>query len=133
MRKLWLIGGVMTLGVFVLAACGRGQPDIAVAIALHDFGQVTQGQVVSTEIAMRNAGSGDLTIEAVSTSCGCTTAQIQPGVIPAGGEGKLIIRYDSGAHPDSGRVRRHIYIASNDPAKKEVEVIITADVQVPGQ
>jgi 3D (Asp-Asp-Asp) domain-containing protein len=133
MKKVRLIGGVMMLGVFVLSACGRGQPDIAVALARHDFGQVKQGQVVATEIAMRNTGKSDLTIEAVSTSCGCTTARVEPKVIPPGGEGRLIIRYDSGAHPDSGRVRRHVYIASNDPSKKEVEVIITADVQPPSQ
>ena len=133
MKKVWLIGGVMTLAVFVLAACGRGQPDIAVATARHDFGKVKQGQVVATEIAMRNAGNSDLTIEAVTTSCGCTTAQIQPEVIPPGGEGSLIIRYDSGAHPDSGPVRRHVYIASNDPLKKEVEVVITANVQPPAR
>jgi hypothetical protein len=133
MKKVRLIGGVVTLGVLVLAACGRGQPDITVASARHDFGQVEQGQVVATEIAMRNTGKSDLTIEAVSTSCGCTTAQVEPKVIPPGGEGRLIIRYDSGVHPDSGRVRRHVYIASNDPSKKEVEVIITADVQPPSQ
>jgi 3D (Asp-Asp-Asp) domain-containing protein len=133
MKKVRLIGGVVTLGVLVLAACGRGQPDITVASARHDFGQVKQGQVVATEIAMRNTGKSDLTIEAVSTSCGCTTAQVEPKVIPPGGEGRLIIRYDSGVHPDSGRVRRHVYIASNDPSKKEVEVIITADVQPPSQ
>ncbi len=129
MKKIWLIGGVMMLGVFVLSACGRGQPDIAVAAARHDFGRVKQGKVVATEIAMRNAGNSDLKIEAVTTSCGCTTAQIQPELIPAGGEGKLIIRYDSGAHPDSGPVQRHIYIASNDPDEAEVEVVITANVQ----
>ena len=70
MKKVWLIGGVMTLAVFVLAACGSGQPDIAVSASRHDFGKVTQGQVVATEIAMRNAGNSDLTIEAVTTSCG---------------------------------------------------------------
>ena len=133
MRNAWLIGVAVVFGVSVLAACGRGQPDIAVAATRHDFGRVKQGKVVATEIPMRNAGKGDLKIEAVSTSCGCTTAEIQPEVIPPGGEGRLIIQYDSGAHPDSGPVQRHIYIASNDPDEAEVEVIITADVQPPAQ
>jgi len=132
MRNAWLIGTVV-LVVSVLTACGGGQPDITVAALRHDFGQVKQGQVVTTEIPMRNAGRGDLKIEAVSTSCGCTTAEVQPEVIPPGGEGRLIIHYDSGAHPDKGPVQRHVYIASNDPAKAEVEVIITADVQPPAQ
>ncbi len=133
MRNIWLIGGVMMMALSVLAACGRGQPDIAVAATRHDFGLVKQGEVAKAEIAMRNAGNSDLKIEAVSTSCGCTTAEVQPEVIPPGGEGRLIIHYDSGAHPDSGPVQRHIYIASNDPDEAEVEVIITADVRPPAQ
>jgi hypothetical protein len=133
MRNAWLIGVAVVFGVSVLAACGRGQPNIAVAATRHDFGRVKQGKVVATEIPMRNAGKGDLKIKAVSTSCGCTTAQVLPQVIRPGGEGKLLIRYDSGAHPDKGPVQRHIYIASNDPDKAEVEVIITADVQPPAQ
>lgn len=133
MRNVWLIGGVTMVGVLLLTACARGQPDITVAATRHDFGQVKQGKVVATEIPMRNAGNSDLKIEAVSTSCGCTTAEVQPEVIPPGGEGRLIIHYDSGAHPDSGPVQRHIYIASNDPDEAEVEVIITADVRPPAQ
>lgn len=129
MRNIWLLGGVIILGMSVLTACGSRQPDITVATTRHDFGPVQQGVVATTEIAMRNAGGSDLKIEAVSTSCGCTSAQVQPEVIPPGGEGRLLIQYDSGAHPDSGRVQRHIYIASNDPDKAEVEVIITADVR----
>ncbi len=132
MRNIWFIG-IVVLGALTLAGCGGGQPDITVAAARHDFGQVKQGDVVTTEIAMRNKGTGDLKIEAVSTSCGCTTAQVQPEVIPSGGEGRLIIHYNSGAHPDKGPVQRHIYIASNDPDKAEVEVIITADVQPPAK
>jgi hypothetical protein len=133
MRNAWQIGVVVMFGVSVLAACGRGQPNIAVAATRHDFGRVEQGKVVATEIPMRNAGTQDLKMEAVSTSCGCTTAEVQPEIIPPGGEGRLIIHYDSGAHPDKGPVQRHIYIASNDPDVAEVEVIITADVQPPAQ
>lgn len=133
MRNVWLVGMVIVIGPLVLVACGSGQPDIAVATTSHYFGRVKQGKVVATEIPIRNAGKGDLKIEAVSTSCGCTTAEVQPGVIPPGGEGRLIIHYDSGAHPDKGQVQRHIYIASNDPDEAEVEVIITADVQPPAR
>ncbi len=133
-RNLWLVE-MSGVGIFVLllAGCGGGQPDIAIAVKRHDFGQVRQGEVVTAEIAMRNTGKKDLKIEAVSTSCGCTSAQVRPEVIPPGSGGKLIIRYDSGAHPDKGHVQRHIYIASNDPNEGEVEVIVTADVWVPAK
>jgi len=129
MRKTLLVGSLLAL--LLLAACARGQPDIAVDVTRHDFGSIPQGQVATAEITVRNTGQGALKIEAVSTSCGCTSARVEPTTIPPGGEGRLLIRYDSGLHPDSGPVRRHIYIASNDPDEPEVEVIITADVQEP--
>ena len=134
-RNLWLVGEMLgvSFSVLLLVGCGGGQPDIAGAAKRHDFGQVKQGEVVTAEIALRNTGKKDLKIEAVSTSCGCTSAQVQPEVIPPGSEGKLLIRYDSGVHPDKGHVQRHIYIVSNDPIKREVEVIVTANVWVPAK
>ena len=130
MRKIGLIGGLLGVAL-LLAACSRGQPDIAVETTRHDFGAVQQGEVATTEIVVRNMGQGDLRIETVATSCGCTSAQVEPKTIQPGGEGRLVIHYDSGVHPDSGPIQRHIYISSNDPKEQEVEVIINADVQVP--
>lgn len=117
--------------VLLLGACVGGKPDIAVATKRHDFGQIKQGDVVSAEIAVRNTGNKELKIESVATSCGCTSAQVEPKIIPSGGEGKLLIRYDSGAHPDKGPIERHVYVASNDPENAEVDILIIADVQSP--
>ena len=121
----------LSILVLLLGGCAGGKPDIAVATKRHDFGQVKQGDVVTTEIAVRNTGNKELKIESVATSCGCTSAQVKPKIIPSGGEGKLVIRYDSGSHPDKGPIERHIYIASNDPEKAELDIIITAEVQPP--
>ncbi|MDP2607090.1 MAG: DUF1573 domain-containing protein [Deltaproteobacteria bacterium] len=133
MAKLRFSGELLALSILVLllGGCAGGKPDIAVATKRHDFGQIKQGDVVSTEIAVRNTGNKELKIESVATSCGCTSAQVKPKIIPSGGEGKLVIRYDSGSHPDKGPIERHIYIASNDPEKAEVDIIITAEVQPP--
>jgi hypothetical protein len=130
MRKIGLIGGLLGV-ILLLAACSRDQPDITLETMRYDFGAVQQGEVATTEIVVRNTGQGDLRIETVSTSCGCTSAQVEPKTIAPGEEGRLVIHYDSGAHPDSGPIQRHIYVASNDPDEQEVEVIVNADVQVP--
>lgn len=126
------ICGWLVATALLLTACG-GQPDIAMDVKRHDFGVIRQGEVVTARVAVRNTGQRDLRIEAVSTSCGCTTAEVEPDVIPPGSEGTLTIRYDSGVHPDSGQVRRDIFVASNDPDEPEVVVIITAEVQAPGE
>jgi hypothetical protein len=122
---------VLSILVLLLGGCAGGKPEIAVARDRHDFGQVKQGDVVTTELTVRNTGKKELKIESVATSCGCTSAQVKPKIIPSGGEGKLFIRYDSGSHPDKGPIERHVYIASNDPEKAEVDITITADVQSP--
>jgi Protein of unknown function (DUF1573) len=126
-------GELLALSIVVLlvGGCAGGKPDIAVTAKRHDFGRIKQGAVVTAEIAVRNSGNKELKIESVATSCGCTSAQVKPKIIPSGGEGKLFIRYDSGVHPDKGPIERHVYIASNDPQKAEVEVIVTAEVQPP--
>lgn len=121
----------LSLVTLLVGGCASGKPDIIVGAKRHDFGRIKQGAVVTAEIAVRNNGNKDLKIESVATSCGCTSAQVKPKIIPSGGEGKLLIRYDSGVHPDKGPIERHVYIASNDPEKAEVEVIVTGEVQPP--
>jgi len=129
----WRIGLLIMGLAVVLAACSRGAPDIEVETTRHDFGDIQQGTVATLDIPVRNTGTADLRIEAVVTSCGCTTATLHPQVIPPGGEGTLSVRYDSGLHPDKGMIRREVYIASNDPDEPEVTVVLTANVVVPGQ
>lgn len=127
--KLTVAMLVLLLAV-LLAACGGGTPDIELAESQTDLGVITNGEIPTIEIAVRNLGEGDLVIEGVSTSCGCTSASVTPEVIPPGGTGTLAIRYDSGAHgPDEvGPVMRQIFIASNDPDKPEVEFRLLAEV-----
>jgi len=129
LRGLVIIALVL-LGVLA-AGCGRGKPDIELPTASYDWGQVAQGDVVTVELPVRNAGSGDLHIESVTTSCGCTSASAEPEVIPPGGEGTLTVRYDSGVHPDEGPIMRLIYIASDDPDEPEAQVEVRADVLPP--
>ncbi len=126
-----------TIGLLLavpLAACGEGAPDIDLSQSQTDLGVVTNGEIRAVEISVQNLGSGDLIIEAVTTSCGCTSADITPQVIPPGGTGTLAIRYDSGAHgPDEvGPVMRQVFIASNDPDEPEIEFRFTAEI-VPAQ
>lgn len=122
-----------TIGLLLavlLAACGGGAPDIDLSQSQTDLGVVTNGEIRTIEISVQNLGSDDLIIEAVTTSCGCTSAGISPQVIPPGGTGILAIRYDSGAHgPDEvGPVMRQVFIASNDPDETEFEFRFTAEV-----
>lgn len=125
---------LVLLGLAALAACGpSGQPDIELAQGEIDLGRVTNGEVRSVSVEVRNGGSAPLQIEAVTTSCGCTSATVAPQEIGPGQTGVLEITYDSGAHgPEfSGEVMRQVFIASNDPDEREVVFELHSDVVLP--
>lgn len=121
---------IITLLGVLLASCSGGVPEIVLERSEMDIGEVTNGELRNINIEVRNTGKRDLIIEAVTTSCGCTTAQIEPMTISPGGKGVLAITYDSGAHgPDEiGPVMRQVFIASNDPSAPEVEFRFIAEV-----
>lgn len=123
---------VLWAGLF-LAACGSGQPRLAVETARVDLGDVVNGEIVAREVAVQNTGEADLVIEAVSTSCGCTQATLSPARIPPGGSGTLRIELDSGAHGPAltGAFMRQVFIASNDPQQAETMVEVIANILPP--
>ena len=132
MRKTWIgvvVAGVVALGL--LAGCKSGQPAIDLPQTEHNFGEVQQGDVATVQLPVRNTGNSDLHIESVATSCGCTSAKVEPMTIPPNGEATLTVNYNSGLHPDEGPIFRIIYIDSDDPQMTEATVEIRADVKVP--
>lgn len=124
-----VVTAAMLAGV-LLTACGGGVPDLVLSQEEAHLGEVVNGEVRTLEIPIRNQGDGPLIIEAVSTSCGCTSAQVEPSTIAPGESGVLRVSYDSGAHgPEvNGPVMRQIFIASNDPDQPEAEFRIVAEV-----
>jgi len=115
--------------LLALTGCGERTPDIDV-VESHDMGTVVKGELAVADIAVRNRGDGPLTVVAVSTSCGCTKATLSPMAIPAGGEGRLHIEYDSTAHEsDLGRIDRSIFISSDDPDEDDMQIRFTVFVQ----
>lgn len=124
--SLLLFVGVITA---VLTACG-GQPQISITDANLALGDVVNGEVISREVSVQNAGRTDLVIEAVTTSCGCTQARLDPMTIPPGGSGTLHIAFDSGAHGPAlnGPIIRQVFITSNDPQQPEMVVELAANI-----
>ena len=128
MKKGILITFILA-GLF-LAACAGGQPQINLETTNFDFGNVVNGEVLSREIVVSNEGNEPVIAQSVSTTCGCTTATLEPMTIPAGGSANLLITFDSGAHgPElTGQVTRQIFITSNDPVQPEAMVEFTANI-----
>jgi hypothetical protein len=121
---------MLLLSSLLLAACTPKQPQITLETETFDFGDVVNGDIVSQDLVVRNEGNEPLVVETVSTSCGCTTATLEPMTISAGGTATLRVEFDSGAHgPDlSGQVIRQIFLSSNDPQRPEAIVEFSANI-----
>jgi len=123
----------------------EGTPSMAISSQSYDFGRVSvSGGVVTTSFLIQNRGQGDLVIEDMDTSCGCTSASIiyrgeegpkfnmrEHGTNPSrwsqrihpGEEAYLKVYYNPRVHADlRGEVIRVVNLYTNDPAKPVVKV-----------
>jgi hypothetical protein len=119
---------LLALSAVVLAACQPKEPEIEMA-SQYGYGTLVKGEVAAFVLPVRNAGGADLIVDAVSTSCGCTTARMEPTRLRPGESGALQVEYDSAAHPDDmGRISRSVFVLSNDPDEPDAELVFTVDV-----
>lgn len=125
------------IGLLLLAACGggadAGAPRIGLETSALELGEMPNGEIAERVVAVRNDGDAPLVVTLVVTSCGCTTAALEPMTIAPGESGALRIAFDSGAHgPDlRGPLMREVTLVSNDPALPEATVEVTAIILPP--
>ena len=61
----------------------------------HDFGTISEGDVVQHTFTFTNNGEAPLVIENAVGSCGCTVPTYTREPIPAGGTGEILVKFDS--------------------------------------
>ncbi len=66
----------------------------------HDFGTITEGDVVEHIFRFTNNGEAPLVIENAIGSCGCTVPTYTREPIPVGGEGEIFVKFDSKGKPN---------------------------------
>jgi hypothetical protein len=122
-------------------------PRLAFNKTEYDFGDVSlKDGVVKTEFTVKNSGKNPLQFVNMSTSCGCTSAQLKlpettspmytmpghgdppakwRGTLAPGESGTLTVHYDPSVHKDLvEQVTREIYVVSNDPATPKMKLKI---------
>lgn len=132
MKRLSLLLIMLFALIVILSACA-GQPKIEISEPNLQLGDVVNGEIIERELGVKNTGQADLTIDSVTTSCGCTQASVEPMTIPPGGSGTLHIEFDSGAHgPElTGQLIRQVFVATNDPQQPEAIVELEANILPP--
>jgi hypothetical protein len=91
-----------------------------------DFGRALPNRTLSKEFSIRNFGDKDLTIEGVSTSCGCTVAEGWARTVRPGGTTPLRVTLETRAY--SGKVERQVLVRSNDATTPVLTIRLTATV-----
>lgn len=114
------------------AAIPQARGQIELSATEFDFGTIPNTGPVSQVFQVRNAGDGPLEISGVSTSCGCTTAEIGNRRLAPGETSDLAVTYDPLAHDGAiGEFMRVVFVRSDDPDTPEANLTIRVTVVEP--
>jgi len=130
-----VIAGISIYSYFNLSR--PSLPRIAVSPRSYDFGVIPY-RAVKKSFTIRNVGGSPLLITGISTSCGCTSAEIgstsaeigREELLP-GEKTELMVTFDPNLMEErlEGEVYRVVYVRSNDPRQPEVEIEIRATLK----
>ncbi len=107
------------------AAADTGHPKIVFTEYQHDFGKMTEGEVVTHTFHFTNEGTADLLITSVSASCGCTVAKYSKKPVKPGASGVIEVEFNSLGK--NGSQRKSIAVRGNTSPPVTI-LIITAEV-----
>ncbi|MCM2264727.1 MAG: DUF1573 domain-containing protein [Desulfuromonadales bacterium] len=111
---------LLAFPVWAAPAASVPQPD-------HDFGTIYQGENVRHAFSFSNSGNAPLTIEKVSSSCGCTAALASAKTLAPGESGEIQTSFDSTRF--RGAISKTVYLYTNDPAQPMVQLHLNGNVQ----
>ena len=81
----------------------------------HDFGMVSEGEIVKTIFKFTNTSENDLYIVDALGSCGCTVPKYPKNVpIKPGGTGEIEVNFDTNGRPDLQQ--KMVKVSANTPS-----------------
>jgi len=124
----------------------KERPVVKIEKDLFDFGSIKVSDKKSNDFIIENVGSKSLQLSNISTSCGCTFAQvINEGkkspefdmhsksnyMVEVKPSKKAVVRvtYKPYVMPVYGFVEREVYVTTNDPGNQNLVFKVTANVK----
>jgi len=92
----------------------------------HNFGNIKEGKFVVCEYILKNRGKGNLIIEKVKASCGCTAVAPQKTKLKPGESTNLKVEFNT--YRREGKQKKYVYVFTNDPKQPQVRLSFTANV-----
>lgn len=93
-------------------------PKIELDKEIHDFGTITEGDVVETEFIVKNVGESDLIISDAKGSCGCTVPEPPKEPIKPGDSAPIKVSFDSKNKP--GSQEKSVTLTTNTEIGREI-------------
>lgn len=101
-------------------------PKVELDKEIHDFGLITDGDVVETEFIVKNTGEGDLIIADAKGSCGCTVPVWPKEPIGSGQSAPIKVSFNSSGKV--GQQSKTVTLTTNTELGQET-FTIKANVQ----
>lgn len=97
---------------------------------VHNFGKITDGEIVQHKFKFKNIGKGELTIQNVQASCGCTTPEWTKEIIAPGAEGYVLATFNSSGKggPDGPKVEKSITVTFANSTIDQVELQFVSNI-----
>ena len=87
----------------------------------HDFGTITDGDIVEHVFKFTNTGEAPLIISDAKATCGCTVPQWPKEPIPVGQTGEILVRFNSRNKP--GNQNKTVTVTANTyPSANRVRI-----------
>lgn len=106
-------------------------PKAVIQKDIHDFGDVKQGESVTTVFMISNSGGDILEIKDVRATCGCTAVKPDKNQLKPGESTKLEVTFNSKGR--RGHQKKQVKVKTNDPDNQELVLTIKCNVVVPEQ
>jgi uncharacterized protein DUF1573 len=108
-------------------ASSGGIPKAEAIDPIFNFGTAPSGPPVKHVFKIRNAGTGTLTIDGVTTSCGCTAAKPTRNSLALGEESDIAVTFDTIS--EKGPATRTVTVVTNDPKQRQLELTLKGDLR----
>ncbi|TVM00276.1 MAG: hypothetical protein CV087_15025 [Candidatus Brocadia sp. WS118] len=102
------------------------KPKIVFEEQTYNFGKIYIGEIVEHGFKFENQGSGELIVNNVKSSCGCTAALVSKSHLLKDEAGEIQVKFNPGRYV--GKVSKSVTVNSNDPKSSSVKLTITGEV-----
>ena len=121
MKGMRLFFGILFL--FMTSGCSAQEEQDQY---LWDFGSVKENAILKHEFILKNNTSQILTVQNVSTSCGCTASEVKQKILSPGESTTIEVSFNTKGY--KGPVEQYVYVNTDNLDNPVLKYIIKAQV-----